>query len=165
MNKLVQKLILEYFDSYNSELNDLLKKCDKEQRKYDKDATKRAEFIISILGKNTYRKYSTGEFAPVPLSAMRLTYVDFTRFSKDTGDLDDPRLSKFLGFIKSAYSTYDFNFIPNGVELTLQTNIVFRKLDEVIDFFMILFKAYKKAYKSEDIRWNFLVKKFRNYLQ
>lgn len=166
MNKLVQKLILEYFDNYNSELSNLLKTCDKEQRKYDKDATKRAEFIISILGKNTYKKYSSGEFAPVPLSALRLSYKDFACFSKETKkNIEDERVSKFISLVKSSYRTYDFNFIPNGVELVLQTNIVFRKLDEIIDFFMNVFKSFKKAYKSEDIEWNLLVRKFRDYLR
>ena len=166
MNTYVKQLILEYFDDQNTQLKNLLKDCEKAQKKYDKNSGPRRDFIISILGKNTYKKYSIGEFAPVPLSAFGLTINDFAKFSKDTKkNPDDERVKKFIQEFRKFYHSNDVNFVNNGVTLALQTNITFKKLDDIIDFFYNIFKAYKKVYKSEDIDWSLLVKKFRNYLK
>lgn len=166
MNSFVHQLILEYFDDQNTQLKNLLKNCDKEQRKYTKQAGPRRDFLINILGKNTYKKYASGEFAPIPLSALSLTINDFAKFSKDTKkNPDDERVKKLISLFGQYYHSNDVNLVNNGITLALQTNIVFQKLDDIIDFFNNIFSAYKKVYKNEDIDWNILVKKFRNYLK
>lgn len=166
MNTHIKRLILEYFEDQNTQLKNLLKDCDKAQKKYDKLSGPRKEFIINILGKNTYKKYATGEFAPVPLSAMALTINDIAKLSKETKkNLEDDRLKLFISELKKYYHSNDLNLVNNGVTLSLQTNIVFQKLDDIIDFFFNIFKTYKKVYKNEDIDWTILVKKFRNYLK
>lgn len=166
MNSFIHNLVLEYFDNQNTQLKELLKDCEKENKKYSKLAGPRKEFIISILGRNTYNKYTSGEFAPVPLSALSLTLNDFARLSKETkNDPDNEKVKKFIQEFRKSYYTKDVNFVNNGITLALQTNIVFRKLDDIIDFFYNVFKAYKKIYKNEDIDWTIFVKKFRNYLK
>lgn len=166
MNKYVHNLILEYFDNQNTQLKDLLKNCEKEKKKYDKLSLSRKEFIISILGKNTYLKYTKGDFAPIPLSALMLSYDDFAAFSLDTkGDPDDERVKKFISEFRKIYYSNDVNFVNNGIKKMLQTNIVFKSFDDIINLFFNIFKIYKKVYKNEDINWSILVKKFRGYLK
>lgn len=166
MNKYVHQLILEYFDNQNTQLKDLLKSCEKEQKKYDKLSASRQEFIISILGKNTYLKYTKGDFAPIPLSALMLSYDDFAAFSLETkGNPDDERVKKLISEFRKIYYSNDVNFVNNGLKKMLQTNIVFKSFDDIINFFFNIFKIYKKVYKNEDINWSILVKKFRGYLK
>lgn len=166
MNTYVQQLICEYFDDQNTQLKNLLKDCDKAQKKYNKLSGPRKDFIISIIGKNTYNRYASGEFAPVPLSALSLTINDISKLSKDTKkNIDDKRIIDFISELKKSYHSNDLNLVNNGITLALQTNIVFQKLDDIIDFFYNIFKSYKKIYKNENIDWSILVKKFRNYLK
>lgn len=166
MNQYVRHLILEYFDNQNTQLKDLLKNCEKEKKKYDKLSTARRDFIISILGKNTYMKYTKGDFAPIPLSALMLSYDDFAAFSIETKkNPDDDRVKKLISEFRKIYYSNDVNFVNNGVKKMLQTNIIFKSFDDIINFFFNIFKIYKKVYKNEDINWSILVKKFRGYLK
>lgn len=52
----------------------------------------------------------------------------------------------------------------SGQEI-LKTDIVFRTIDEVIDFFMAILTCYVKTYKTEEINWKPIVRKFRAYLK
>ena len=111
-------------------------------------------------------KYTKGDFAPIPLSALMLSYDDFAAFSIETKkNPDDDRVKKLISEFRKIYYSNDVNFVNNGVKKMLQTNIIFKSFDDIINFFFNIFKIYKKVYKNEDINWSILVKKFRGYLK
>ena len=74
-------------------------------------------------------------------------------------------MNKFLSEIKKSYTRNDFKMVNNGITDVLQTNIVFKTLDDIIDFLMLIEKTFKKIYKIDKINWNQIAKKFRNYLK
>jgi len=74
-------------------------------------------------------------------------------------------MNKFLSEIKKSYIRNDFKMVNNGITDILQTNIVFKTLDDIIDFLMLIEKSFKKIYKIDVINWNQIAKKFRNYLK
>ena len=68
--------------------------------------------------------------------------------------------------IKKLYARNDFNVVEVGENnKMIQTNIVFKSLNDIIQFFMNIKTAVKKIYKSEDINWTAITMKFRNYLK
>lgn len=162
MNKYIYALVESYTDS-TEQLNTLIKNTEALRRAEEKSQEARIEFINKVLGKQTFNKYANkGTFAPVPLSAIKLIKKDFLDLnpSKDLIKTD-----KMLERITVKYYRNDFTFIDNGYgEYGLKTDIVFKTIDEIIDFFYEILKAYKKVYHTEEIDWNPIVKKFRKYL-
>ena len=164
MIKEIKYLVEDYFNS-TEQMNTVLKNQQKLQKKIDKNFDSRQQFIKSILGKITYNKYvNNGIFAPIPLSALHLTYTDFLSLYSIKNN-DEELMNKFLSEIKKSYTRNDFKMVNNGITDVLQTNIVFKTLDDIIDFLMLIEKTFKKIYKIDKINWNQIAKKFRNYLK
>ncbi len=167
MTKKLSALFEEYYSS-TDQLNMLLKNYEKQQKKADKKQPEKQALLISILGKYTYNKYvNNGIFAPIPLSALHLTVNDFLKIYNSKTKKYDIELTKLLiEEINKLYPRNDFNVIEISQNTyNIQTNIIFRSLDDIITFFLNIIKAVKKIYKSDDINWTMLTKKFRNYLK
>lgn len=162
MNKYIQQLVEAYYDS-TEQMNRILKDAAALRKAEEKAKENRLEFIMGVLGKQTYNKFANkGLFAPVPLSAMKLLKKDFVALSP-TQDL--ARIDKVIDRVAQKYYRNEFLFMDNGAgEYVLKTDIVFKTLDEVIDFFTIILVEYKKTFRSEEINWAPIVKKFRAYL-
>ena len=167
MTKKLSALFEEYY-SNTDQLNMLLKNYEKQQKKADKKQPEKQALLISILGKYTYNKYvNNGIFAPIPLSALHLTVNDFLKIYNSKTKKYDIELTKLLiEEINKLYPRNDFNIIEISQNTyNIQTNIIFRSLDDIIQFFLNIIKAVKKIYKSDDINWTMITKKFRNYLK
>lgn len=164
MIKQIKYLVEDYFSS-TEQMNTVMKNQQKQQKKFDKNNEARQQFIKNILGKITYNKYvNKGVLAPVPLSALHLTYDDFMSLYSVKNN-DEVLMDKLITEIKKSYNRNDFKFVSNGVNEILQTNIVFKTFDDIIDFLFILEKSFKKIYKTDTVNWNNIAKKFRNYLK
>jgi hypothetical protein len=144
-------------------MNKILKDANMLRKAEEKAKETRLEFIISVLGKKTYNRYfNNGTFAPVPLSAIRLLKKDFISLSPQE---DVVRMDKVLERIALEYYRNEFEFLDNGYgEYELKTDIVFKTIDEVIDFFYYILVIYKKVFKTEEINWSKIVRKFRMYI-
>lgn len=165
MNKF--KRLFEDYINNTEQMNMQLKNYEKQQKKDDKAYPQKKELLISILGRNTYNKYTNGIFAPIPLSALHLTVNDFLKiYNSKTKKYDIELTLLLIQEIKKLYSRNDFNVVEIGQnQQIIQTNIVFKSLNDIIQFFLNIKTAVKKIYKSEDINWEALTKKFRNYLK
>lgn len=162
MNKYIYALVESYFDS-TSQMNKTLKDAKALQNAEAHAKETREAFLKSVLGKNTYNKFDNkGLFAPVPLNALHLMKSDFENLSTS---IDEDKTDKLIEKIQVKYYKNTFDILDNGMgDGILRTDIVFKTLSEIIDFFYCILQSYKKVYKSEDINWKPLVKKFRNYL-
>lgn len=164
MNKF---LFEDYIDS-TEQMNMQLKNLEKQQKKDDKAYPAKKELLISILGRNTYNKYANkNTFAPIPLSAFHLTTNDFLKiYNSKTRKYDMELTLQLIDEIKKLYPRNDFNVVQvSENNKMIQTNIVFKSLNDIIQFFMNIKTAVKKIYKSEDINWTAITMKFRNYLK
>lgn len=160
--------IFEDYSNSTDQLNMQLKNFEKQQRKEDKAYPEQKQLLISILGRNTYNKYeNSGTFAPIPLSALHLTVNDFLKiYNSKTKKYDMDLTLQLIGEIKKLYLRNDFNVVEiSDNNFIIQTNIVFKSLTDIITFFLNVKAAVKKIYKSDDINWTALTKKFRNYLK
>ncbi len=165
MVKYIKYLIESYFNE-TDQLNNELKNIRKEENKNLKQSEQRENFLKTILGKITYNKYkNNGTFAPLPLSALHLDIDDFISLNPNVVDVDSKLLDKFIYNINKYYSNNKIVFTDNGYNKVIQTNIVFNRLSNIIDFFINIQKAYIKTYKDENINWKSFIKKFRNYLK
>jgi len=162
INKYIYGVCESYQDS-TYQMNKILKDANMLRKAEEKAKETRLEFIISVLGKQTYNRYfNKGTFAPVPLSAIRLLKKDFISLSPQE---DVVRMDKVLDRMALEYYRNEFEFLDNGYgEYELKTDIVFKTIDEVIDFFYYILVIYKKVFKTEEINWSKIVKKFRMYI-
>ena len=159
------KLIVEDYFNNTDQMNNVLKSYDKQQKKYNKEFDQRKQYLMKILGKITYNKYANNNiFAPIPLSALHLTYKDFTTI-RSVKEYNPEKVEKFIQEFKKLYSNNEFKFINNGNIDVLQTNIIFKSLDDITNFFINFEKTYKKVYKDDFIQLTNIIKKFRNYLK
>lgn len=171
MNKNIKLLVEEYFNS-TDQMNNTINQYNKDLNKLSKKSEERYSFITSVLGKQTYNKYSNkGVFAPLPLSALHLTFNDFyylnNNINKRLKTLDDMYEEKTIKLITSLSNMYpgkDLRLTNTGITRILMTNIVFKTIDDVIDFLINIKKAYKKIYKDDNINWKNITIKFRKYL-
>ena len=163
MVKNIKLLVEEYFNS-TEQMNMLMKSYEKQKNKDDKAYEARQQFLSSILGRNTYNKYvNNGVFAPLPLSALHLTISDF---SKLINSKDLELITKVINEIGKSYARNDFNIVNvSETNKVIQTNIVLKTLDNIIDFLMVVKKAVKKVCKTEEMNWSAITMKFRNYLK
>lgn len=163
-NKYIHALVESYIDS-TEQMNKTLKAAHRLQKMQDEAREARDQFINDVLGKSTYKKYQNdGVFAPVPLNALGLSRRDFEDLNLvlDSEDKTD----KLIERLSVKYYRNDFMLRDNGTgHDVLKTDIVFRTIDEVIDFFMTILVCYTKTYKTEEINWKPIVKKFRAYLK
>lgn len=168
------KLLVEEYMGSTDQMNASIKNQSKESKKADKNYEVRQQFLISILGKATYNKYvNKGTFAPVPLSALHLKLDDFfTMLPENAGikiksieEADLTNTDKVISELRKIYARNEIKFINCGTAYVLHTNIVFKTLDDIIDFFFNIMKAVKKVTKSDKIVWKYLIKKFRDYLK
>lgn len=165
------KLLLEDYFNNTDQLNMLLKNHEKEQKKANKKYEQRQQFLIAILGKITYNKYvNNGTFAPIPLSALKINYNDIYFLNalnkKVSTEESYPIVSKFISELRTIYYRNELKLVDNGSSYEILTNIVFKNLDDIIDFFINIKKVYKKVYKTEEnLDWKTFIQKFRNYLK
>ena len=169
------RLINEEYINSTEQMAGNMKASAKQQKKYDKEFESRKEFAISVLGKLTYNKYyNKGIFAPLPLSAIKLSFEDFYQLNpnnKNIKMLDKDDIVKTKTVIKhlNKYSNNEiYRVIDNGFKYMLQTNTVLKTFDDVIDLLANINKAYKTAYRKKDsdndINWKGISLKFRKYL-
>ena len=164
MNKYIQMLVESYFDS-TEQMNRLIKDTKALQRAEEKSKESRKEFIMNVLGPKAYKKYDNGgTFAPVPLSAIMLTKKDFDMMNPS---FDDSKTFKLIDMIRNTkYSNIGFELRDNGMgNPYISTRIIFRTMDEIIDFFYTILHCFKKVYKSEEINWKPIVDKFKKYIK
>lgn len=160
-NKYIQYIVESYFDS-TEQMNNVLKDANQLMKQTEKMKEVRVQFIQSIIGKTTYRKMDNeGLFAPVPLNGLKLTGKDFDDMYPD---FSGEKTEKFVEKIAAKYPNLDF-ILKDDKKMQIKTDIVFRTIDEIIDFFYNVLAAFKKTYRSEEINWKPLVKKFREYLR
>lgn len=177
MNRDIRLLVEEYINS-TEQMNNSIKSYNKSFNRLNRQYDERFTFICDILGKKTYNKYmNKGVFAPVPLSAINLSFKDFYMLNPNViknqhNESEENELFKLTGdnthklikLLSNEYSGKELKLINDGYNLVLHTNIVFRTMDEVIDFLLKIKNIYKKLYKSDDINWKFIQTKFRKYL-
>lgn len=159
-----------YLDAYD-QMNIAIDNQKKLSKKNEKIYGSRQQFLSNILGKVTYNKViNKGTFAPIPVSALHLVYRDFYYLNKQNNMVktlpedNTEKTFKLISELSKIYYRNEFKFLDTGSTYILQTNLVFKTVDDVIDFFENLQNVYKKVYKSIEINWLNFVKKFRNYL-
>ena len=163
-----KKLVEGYYNDSTEQMNSILKSSNKSMKKYQEEYEERKNMICSILGKATYNKFNNnGIFAPVPLSALHLTLEDFAKLQVGFNYSKFPMNNAItlVGYISKNYYRNTFKIIDNGYTNIINTDIVFKTLDEIIDFFMIVEKLFIKVYKTRKMNWTAIVRKFRNYLK
>ena len=175
MNKNIKLLVEDYF-SGTEQMNMSIKNQAKAQRKADKAYEERQQFLISVLGKATYNKYARKEnFAPIPMSALHITFTDlyylFMENNVKMRPMDNAdgieRVKKLIAFLNKVYVRNEFKLLDNGVDYNVYTNLVFKSLDDIIDFLQTLQKGVLKITKlnNPQIIWKPIIKKFRDYLK
>ena len=164
MNKYIHMLVESYFDS-TEQMNQLIKNTKALQRAEEKSKESRKDFIMNVLGPKAYKKYdNNGTFAPVPLSSIKLTKNDFDLMNTSLGENKTEKLIKMIK--DSKYPNIGFYLIDNGMgNPYISTRIIFKTMDEVIDFFYTILHCFKKVYKTEEINWKPIVDKFKKYLK
>lgn len=157
-------IIKEEYSSSTEQMNQILKNAKSLQMIEEKTRLVRIEFIQSVLGKNTYKKFdNSGLFAPVPLVALKLTFKDFADLNTDF-DIPVEKVEKMISYLHDKFYRYkDLSYSENH-DAPIRTDIVFKTIDEIINFFYNLLSAFSKTYKTEEINWKPVVKKFRAYL-
>lgn len=171
------KVLLEDYFNNTEQMDMLLNDYQKQQKKASKAYEQRQEFLKSILGKVTYNKYlNKGMFAPIPLSALRLTFEDFYYLFPENNIKMRPmdneegieKVKKLISRINKEYPNNGIKLLDNGVSYTISSNLVFKRLDNIIDFLQIIQKNVLRI-TSEKIHpvvnWKAMLKKFRNYLR
>lgn len=171
------KVLLEDYFNNTEQMNMLLKNYSKEQKKASKAYDQRQEFLKSILGKVTYNKYTNkGMFAPIPLSALHLTFEDFYYLFPENNikmrpmdnEVGIEKVQKLISRINKEYPNNGIKLLDNGVSYTISSNLVFKRLDNIIDFLMIIQKNVLKITSNKNnpqVNWKAMLKKFRNYLR
>ena len=161
MNIYIKQLVESYFDS-TSQMNSVIKDAIALMDKEEKLKETRTEFIQNILGKSTYKKFENdGLFAPVPLNGIKLTRKDFDDLYSE---LNGEKTEKMIAIIASKYGNYDL-VLREEPDMQIKTNIVFKTIDDIINFFYNILTAFKRIYRTEDINWKPIVRKFREYLR
>lgn len=161
MNIYIKQLVESYFDS-TSQMNAVLKDAMALMAKEEKLKEARTEFIQSVLGKTTFKKLeNNGLFAPVPLNGIKLTRQDFDDLYVE---LSGEKTDKLFDILAKNYGNYDL-ILRDEPEMQIKTNLVFKTIDDIINFFYNVLAAYKRVYRNEDINWKPIVRKFRDYLR
>ena len=77
------------------------------------------------------------------------------------------RVKKLIAFLNKVYVRNEFKLLDNGVDYNVYTNLVFKSLDDIIDFLQTLQKGVLKITKlnNPQIIWKPIIKKFRDYLK
>ena len=162
-NKYIYALVESYVDS-TQQMNKILKDAKRYERAAEEAREARKQFICEILGKAMYNRLENEDkFAPIPLNALKFERKDFDNISTD---INVDKTEKFVEKMSVKYIRNEFALKDNGygVEI-LKTDVVFRTMDEIINFFYNVLACYVKTYRNEDINWKPIVKKFRAYLK
>ena len=157
-----------YYKDSTYQMKKTLSKYNSEKNKYDKNYQSNIELIQTILGKNTYRKIeNNGVFAPLYLTSIKLNLEDFASLDNTYKKGDSlESAEKLIGLMKkNEYYRNSLSAIDDGYNMKIKTDIVFKDLDELIFFFITIYKYFQQVYKKKDINWNSIVKKIRNYLK
>jgi len=165
-NKYVHALVENYYQRNSTEqMNRQLKTARHAARAAAEAEQARKDFIMSVLGKATYRKFGAENdmFAPIPLNAIKITRKDFDILAGD--NLEPGKTDRLIERLSVKYYRNDFVLRNDGYEDVLKTDIVIKTADELIDFFYNVLYCFKKTYGYEDgIEWKGIVHKFRAYL-
>ena len=161
-NKYIYALVEAYNDS-TDQMNKTLKDAKKFQKAAEEAKEARKKFICEILGVQTYNKMvNNDKFAPISLNALKIDRKDFDNMSPS---FDVEKTDKFVEKLQVKYYRNDFALKDDGFgNQILKTDVVFRTMNDIIDFFYALLACYVKTYRTEDIVWKPIVKKFRAYL-
>lgn len=167
MNNNIKYLVEDYFTN-TEQLTNTMKNTAKAQKKYEKENDGRHMFLMNAMGKPLYNKVlkhgAVGTFAPIPLSALKITLSDFESFRVMNGyDTKDDALMDVIAWIDRYYFSHDFKIVNNQ----LYTDIFYIDIDEIIDLYIAIWKAfntvYRVKYPKEDISFDPFNKKFRKY--
>lgn len=162
-NKYIYALVESYVDS-TQQMNKILKDAKKYELAAEETRDSRKQFITEILGKAMYnRMENEDKFAPIPLNALKFERKDFENISTD---INVDKTDKFIEKMSVKYIRNEFALKDNGYRVqVLKTDVVFRTMEEIINFFYNVLACYVKTYRNEDINWKPIVKKFRAYLK
>ena len=163
-NKYIYALVESYYDS-TEQMNKILKDAKKFQKAADDAKEARRTFIVEILGKAMFnRMENEDKFAPIPLNALKIERKDFDNLCPDI-DVQE-KTDKLIEKLAVKYYRNEFALKDNGYGVqVLKTDVVFRTMEEIIDFFYNVLACYVKTYRNENIIWKPIVKKFREYLK
>ena len=78
------------------------------------------------------------------------------------------KVQKLISRINKEYPNNGIKLLDNGVSYTVSSNLVFKRLDNIIDFLMIIQKNVLKITSNKNnpqVNWKVMLKKFRNYLR
>lgn len=158
-----QKIFEDYYNS-TDQMNQILKDAKKLQAAAERNRELRLEFIQSVLGKSTYKKYDkSGLFAPVPLNALKLNFRDFADLNP-AFDAPAEKVEKMINYLHNKFYTHKDLYYSENPDTPIRTDIVFDTIDSMINFFYNVLSAYSRTFRTEEINWKPLVKKFRAYL-
>ena len=162
-NKYIYALVESYYDS-TAQMNKTLKDAKKYQKAAEEAREARKTFITEILGKQTYNKMSNNDkFAPIPLNALKIERRDFDNLS---ASFEAEKTDKLVERMQVKYYRNEFALKDNGYGVeVLKTDVVFRTMDEIVDFFYAILACFVKTYRTEDIVWKSIVRRFRDYLK
>lgn len=169
LNAYIKQLVENYFSSNEQMLNSL-KAAEKDKAKYDKENDNRHLFLISTIGKPLYNKFlnngAFGTFAPIYWSSLKIDIKDIKDFlSKNMIPCSDENLEKLCKEINVIFPKTTFNI--RGEEFC--SNYVMNKMDDVIDLFLGILKAFNKIakhkYNTTEINWTPFCKKVRIYFK
>ena len=162
-NRYIYALVESYNDS-TQQMNSILKDAKKYQKAAEEAKETRKEFICSVLSKAMYNRMENDDkFAPIPLNALKIERKDFDNICTD---IDTEKTDKLIERLSVKYYRNEFALKDNGYGVqVLKTDVVLRTMDEVIDFFYNILACYVKTYRSEDVNWKPIVKRFREYLK
>lgn len=162
-NRYIYALVESYNDS-TQQMNSILKDAKRYQKAAEEAKEARKEFICSVLSKAMYNRMENDDkFAPIPLNALKIERKDFDNICTD---IDTEKTDKLIERLSVKYYRNEFALKDNGYGVqVLKTDVVLRTMDEVIDFFYNILACYVKTYRSEDVNWKPIVKKFREYMK
>lgn len=169
------KILRETYSSSTEQMSAQMKAYEKGQKKQDRQAEANKAFAIQVLGKITYNKYANkGTFAPIPLSGLHFLLEDFFYLNPNNKgikfiDEDDiNQMKKFINIFNKISGKEMFRVIDNGVKYVLSSNVVLKRLEDVINFLINIKNTYKTVYKQNEqnlnIVWNSISTKFKKYI-
>lgn len=163
MKSYIRRLFEMYSDTES--MRKSIKDSEDETKKLSKRQEERIGFAQEVMGKSMVKRLSDKEkFAPVYVGDMGLTAEDFDSLVGD--DATEEKTERLVERLSKCYVRNTFKLKDsvrgNGV---LNTNLVFREFDELIDFFYNIKKIVKSLYHTDDIKYNKIVNALRKYLK
>ena len=100
----------------------------------------------------------------MPLNAIKLTFQDFIDLTTSF-DVPNDKVVKMINYLHVKYYKYsEFAYDVEYTDSPIRTNIVFKTIDDIINFFYYVLRSFNRVFHTEEINWKPFVKKFRSYL-